>query len=355
MSKTGEVERFGWVHRSTVQDAACLTFVRGTDLDRLAQRFGAITEHARTLDFDEYCEEAFAHQDRYPVIGLRSVGEWTLIAEDGGFQGSRAEVLRRVSHRTEAVSAFWNVNALTQFSHAVDGELRTAFEALMPAFRQGTRPDGLEDIRAGLPWPGIDPLGEPGASTIDLMLALAARITGEPLTPDWFDGDFATYPVASWPLDLPGSPEVLLDEVGLDQVGIRFHADDLEADSAALLDAVRRAGPARCRRAAASVARHVLDLTAGHDQLVVAETLRALEAGAEPDDAAIGEVVRLRRWELHRRPVTSADRARVRALEVLRQATNRDPLTGLLGALAEAGRLRVERSDLTDLVTAALA
>ncbi|WP_243792566.1 DUF6461 domain-containing protein [Saccharopolyspora gloriosae] len=352
MSNTGEVERFGWVHRSTVQDAACLTFVRGTDLDRLAQRFGAITEHARTLDFDEYCEEAFAHQDRYPVIGLRSVGEWTLIAEDGGFQGSRPEVLRRVSHRTEAVSAFWNVNGLTQLSHAVDEELRTSFEPLMPAFRHGTRPNGLEEIRAGLPWPGVE---DRGANTINLMLALAARITGEPLTPEWFDGDFATYPVASWPLDLPGSPETLLDEVGLDQVGIRFDADDLEADSDALLDAVRRAGPVRCRRAAASVARHVLDLTAGHDQLVVAETLCALESGAEPDATAIGEVVRLQRWELHRRPVTSAERSRVRALEVLRQATNRDPLTGLLGALAEAGRLRVERGDLTDLVTAALA
>ena len=353
MSNTGEVERFGWVHRSTVQDAACLTFVRGTGLDAIAGRFGAITEHRRPLDFDEYCEEAFAHQDRYPVIGLRSAGEWTLVAEDGGFQGSRPEVLRQVSRGTEVVSAFWNVNALTQFSHAVDGEVRTSFEALMPAFRQGTRPDGLEEVRAGLPLAGSGP-GERGADTIELMLALAARITGEPLTPEWFDGDFATYPVAAWPLDLPSSPEALLDEVGLSQIGIRPAAEDFEAEPTELLDLVRSAGPARCRRAAVNVARHVLDLTAGHDQLVVAATLRGLEDGAEPDGTAIGEVVRLRRWELHRAPVTSVDRARVRALEVLRQATNRDPLTALLGALAEAGRLRIERRDLTDLVTAAL-
>ncbi|MFR9729674.1 DUF6461 domain-containing protein [Saccharopolyspora sp. MS10] len=347
---TGEVERFGWVHRSTVQDAACLTFVRGTDLDELARRCGAITEHARVLDFDEYCEEAYAHQDRYPVIGLRSVGGWTLIAEDGGFQGSRPEVLRRVSHRTEAVSAFWNVNALTQFAHAAHGEVRTSFEALMPTFRQGTRPDGLEELRAGLPWPGAEP-GERGANTVDLMLALAARVTGEPLTPEWFEGDFTTYPVAAWPADLPGSAEALLDEVGLDQVGIRLATDGTGAE---LLELVRRAGPDRCRRAAARLARHVLDVTAGHDQPVVGETLRALERGAALDGTAIGEVVRLRNWELHRAPATSRERARVRALEVLRQATNPDPLTGLLGALAEAGRLRIERRDLTDLVTAAL-
>lgn len=347
MSDTGEVARFSWVHRSTIQDAACLTFVRGVDAERIGRGFGAVTEHVQKLDFDEFCEEAFAHHDRYPVIGLRTGDGWTLVAEDGGLQGTRREVLRRVSSGTAAVSACWDVNGLARFSHAVDGSVRTSFEALMPGYRLGIAPDELEEIRAGLPWADRAP-EERGANSVELMLALAARITGCPLTPEWLEGDFLAYPVAPLPEDLPASPEELLDQVGLE----RIWPD--APDSAALLGELRRAGPSRCGRAAVSVARYVLDVADGFGWPEVAETLRALELGAQFDAGRIGELVRMRRWELHRGPATSADRARVRALEVLRQATNDDPLTGLLGTLAEARRLRLEQDAITDLVTAAL-
>lgn len=347
MSNTGEVARFSWVHRSTIQDAACLTFVRGVDADRVGRGFGAVTEHVQKLDFDEFCEEAFAHHDRYPVIGLRTGDGWTLVAEDGGLQGTRREVLRRVSAGTAAVSAFWDVNGLTRFSHAVDGSVRTSFEALMPDYRLGVAPDELEEVRAGLPWAGSGSQ-ERGENSVELMLALAARITGCPLTPEWLEGDFLTYPVAPWPQDLPASPEELLDEVGLERIWPEH------PDSAALLSEFRRAGPSRCGRAAVGVARYVLDVADGFGWPEVTETLRALETGAEFDAGRIGELVRLRRWELHRGPATSADRARVRALEVLRQATNDDPLTGLIGTLAEARRLRLEQGTITDLVRDAL-
>jgi hypothetical protein len=198
-SNTGsqEVEQFEWVGDSSIQEAGCLTLVRDTDVERVAEAFGAVLERARGLDFEEFCEEAFAHDDIYSMIGVRRVGAWTLVVEDNWFEGARPEVLRRVSAGTEVVSAFWNVNALTRFSHAVDGEVRTSFEALMPGYREGTRPDALEELRSGLPWSDAD-LGRQGVNTISLMLALTARITGQAIRREWLRDRFTTYPPTRW-------------------------------------------------------------------------------------------------------------------------------------------------------------
>lgn len=189
-----EVERFRWVRSSAVQDAACLTLVSSTDATGVAAAFGAVFEEAQSWGFDEFCEEAFARSEKHSMIGVRPVGDWTLVVEENWFEGIRPEVLRRVSVATEAISVFWNVNGMTWFNHAVDGEVRTSFEALFPERRQGTRPDALERLRAGLPW------GE-GADTVGVMLALAARIIGHVLTPECFEGQFVTYPVSPWPDD----------------------------------------------------------------------------------------------------------------------------------------------------------
>lgn len=97
-------ERFEWVRRSTVQDAACLSFVRAAGVERTAAAFGAVAEHARTLDFDEFCEEAYANAESYSMIALRPLGDWLLVVEDNARQGTRPEVLRRASADTEVVS-----------------------------------------------------------------------------------------------------------------------------------------------------------------------------------------------------------------------------------------------------------
>jgi hypothetical protein len=86
------------------------------------------------------------------LVAVRSLGSWVLAVEINGWQGSRTEVLARISRGTRAVSAFWNVNALTRFSYAVEGRVLTAFEAMSPDSRQGAEPDALEATRVGLPW-----------------------------------------------------------------------------------------------------------------------------------------------------------------------------------------------------------
>ena len=70
----------------------------------------------------------------------------------------------------------------TRFSYAVSGQLLTAFEAMTPDRRFGADPDALETARAGLPWATGD--------WVPLLLALAARVTGVRVRPDWLEGDF---------------------------------------------------------------------------------------------------------------------------------------------------------------------
>lgn len=333
-----EIARFDWVRRSSIQEAACLTFVRDNDVVRTAQSFGAVVDQVQRFDFEEFCEESFALQEAYAVIGVRDLGRWLLIVEDNGYQGARPEVLRRVSRGTEAISAFWNVNALTRFSYAADGEVRTSFEALMPEIRQGTHPDCLEDIRDGLPWPGED---GGGGDSLSLMLALSARITGDALTPELLSGEFLTYPVAEWPDDLPVSVGMLEDQVAAEY-------------GRNLVDVVRGADRQRRLRAACTVAELVLDRCEWAEHPVIASTLSALESGELVDTRAINEAVREWTWQVRISRATSKVRNQIRATEVLRQATNTDSRIAVLSALHTArGISGIEPSELADAVLSA--
>src|SRR5487761_71292 len=120
-------------------------------------------------------------------LGVRSLGPWTLAVEVNGWQGSRPEVLERVSAGTRAVSAYWSVNGGTRFSYAAAGRVLAAFDPVFPDRREGADPDCLEGLRAGLSWDE----GE----EVAMMLALAARVTGLTPVPEWLEGEFYVIPV----------------------------------------------------------------------------------------------------------------------------------------------------------------
>ncbi|GAA0533995.1 hypothetical protein GCM10011581_07530 [Saccharopolyspora subtropica] len=327
-----EVERASWIRRSIIQEAACLTFVRGASLTRIAEAFGAVTERCCPLDIEDFCEEAFARQEKHPMVALRSVGDWVLVVEDSGRQGQRPEVLRRAG-RCAAVSAFWDANALTRFSYAAHGAVRTTFEAVLPEYREGTAPDELEGVRAGLPWREADP--------VPLMLALAGRITRLSPDPDWLAGQFHTFPVAPWPDDLVAVPDPM---------------DALTGYPAALASALRGATDAGRRRAATAVARHVLTAADCLAHPAARSALTALDTGHPVDGCALGEAVRQLAWESTLQRPASKVRNQLRAVEALRQATREDPLTALVTTLAEARHVRgVDVGELTRITTAELA
>jgi hypothetical protein len=180
MGTDGELESFDWVRHSEIGMAACVTLARSADRDAVARAFGGQVGRAREMCLDRIWPE---FEDE-PVVAVRRQGEWIVAVEYNGWQGSRVEVLRGLGF---AVSAYWNVNSLTRFSYARDGAVQTAFEAMAPNSRHGADPDCLEEIRADLPWDDGD--------WIELMFALAARVTGQVVEPEWLRGEFTVYPV----------------------------------------------------------------------------------------------------------------------------------------------------------------
>ena len=182
---TGEIEAFGWV-RSTVvlRDAACVTLVAPADAGRVVRGFGGDIAGAHRASLAGIGMPSPAE----PVVAVRDLGSWLLVVEVNGWQGSRPEVLRRVSADGRAVSAYWNENAGTRFSYAVGGRVLTAFEAMSPGRRHGADPDCLEEERTGLPWDS----GE----WVSLMLALLARVTGVRAGAEWLEGEYAVVPIS---------------------------------------------------------------------------------------------------------------------------------------------------------------
>ena len=172
-------------------------------------------------------------------MAVRDLGSWLLVVEVNGWQGSRPEVLRRISAGGRAVSAYWNVNLTTRFSYAVDGRVLTAFEVMSPDRRHGADPDCLEEARAGLPW-------ETG-EWVPLMLALASRVTGLRIEPEWFNGDFAVMPVTPADDDpasaiYPPTEALTYDDGPL--AWALLHADDVPRRSVAGIAARYAAGQA---------------------------------------------------------------------------------------------------------------
>lgn len=305
-----ELDRVAWIGRSTIQDAACLTLVRDSDLGRVAESFGAVTSYGRSLDIDEFCEEAFAYQEKHPMIALRSVGEWTLVVEDSGGQGVRPEVLRRVA-RPEAVSCYWDEDVRTRFVHAVEGVIRTSFEAVLPEYREGSEPDALEELRAHLPWSQGSP--------VQLMLALAGRITGVVPSEDWLSGELCTYPVAPWPDDLVSLP-----------------LGDLDGYPVEMLTALRAAGEREQRRVLRSLARYVATTADCLDLPVVQRILAGVRPACSEVDQTLRELVWSGIWE---RPAL-ASRNRLRAMQVLREVMHEDSRSALSGVLTGVTAVR---------------
>lgn len=330
-SRSSHVDRFGWMRRSTLHEAACLSFVRATALPPVAIACGGVGEHERSLDLDEFCEEAYAHHEQYSLVALRRLGDWVLVVEDDSGQGRRPEVLRRVSAGTEVVSVFWDARGAARFSHARSGVVRTAFDPARPEHREGADPDGLEHVRAELPWQRAE-----AGEAVELMLALAARITGLELAEEHLVGEFATFPVAAWPDDLPRDVEPC------------GHPPEL-------VEALSAVDGRRCRRAALAVARRALEAADCLEHPVIRATLGALADG-RVDQGAISEAVRQWKWQITAHRATSRVRRQVGAAEVLRQATNDNPVVAVMAALSAGWGLRgVKPADLVQAASRALA
>ncbi|MFD2416892.1 hypothetical protein [Amycolatopsis pigmentata] len=187
----------------------------------------------------------------------------------------------------------------TRFAYAADGRVKTAFEAGAYSGRWGDDPDCLSSVVADVDWETYQ--------WQESLLVLAARITGQPCTEDWLDGDVLIAPIAQHVEDVrPVTPGF----------------EPLEYQHPVLAAALRRADD----EALMTVAR------AAVDGLVASSGL----PGVPDDDAEFEEMIRMARYEAGT-DVFDDDHlwfAALDAVRVLRLAPN--PLTAAFRTIATA-------------------
>jgi hypothetical protein len=131
----------------------------------LAERLDVAEALHATLILDDFAWGAVLAQ-------IDVVGPWAVIIEPNGWAASMPDVLGRLSADGVAVNVFWNVNAVTSFSYARNGELIREFDGLLYDWPADPIPEEI-----GFPWGP----GRPRAS----MLGVMERLTGVRLGREW--------------------------------------------------------------------------------------------------------------------------------------------------------------------------
>jgi hypothetical protein len=151
----------------------CLTFVRESDERHVFQAFGANPDDA----VPARTNASLSGAHRIPVVRVGRSGEWLFALEENiPPQGTRPEVLRRVSAGTEAVAIYHDIGKLNhEFAHALNEELITAVTTSVPPHWQGSDPDRLRTLTEEL---GLSGDGDTGFSDLEVLLALAEGVFG---------------------------------------------------------------------------------------------------------------------------------------------------------------------------------
>lgn len=97
-----EVGAFGWIQSTVFRDGACVTLVAPADGGGVVGGFGGDLAGARRTSLAEIEMPSVDE----PLVAVRDLGSWLLVVEVNGWQGSRPEVLRRVSAGGRAVSTY---------------------------------------------------------------------------------------------------------------------------------------------------------------------------------------------------------------------------------------------------------
>lgn len=318
-----EVAGFRWIGASGLLEAACVTLVRSDDRAEVVRRFGGGPGGARRLSLAA-AENLSLAAARDPALdtdsgeliesqwlGVRSLGPWTLAVEVNGWQGSRPEVLERVSAGTRVVSAYWHADGGTRFSYAAAGRVLASFDAVFPDRREGADPDCLEGLRAGLSWDDGD--------EVPMMLALAARVTGLTPVPEWLGGEFSVIPVE--PLAEAVRPDVYPD------------IEPLTYDDPPLAWALRHAADEPLREAARAAARFAARVAGLEDRPEVA---LALHSGPSAPSAGLDSLLAKFQRAMRKSNGDPLPAGRYCTVTAVREAGNPRPLAAAFRAVPPA-------------------
>jgi hypothetical protein len=201
------LEGLSWI-AATYKGVYCVTFARGLEEQEMLGRFVGDPSRAWLIpdlvEDEELREELEALEEEGPIVQVGSCEGWSFALEGGAsWEGTRPEVLWRVSQGTVAVSLYRNVNAVTRFSYAVNGVVVAWFD---PLCQYGS--DNWDKDAGLLPWfqqAGLDPRDhwfKSGKQPLEVMSDLAETIgvrldreavAEEPLFRTWITQPDGTY------------------------------------------------------------------------------------------------------------------------------------------------------------------
>ncbi len=190
----------------------CVTFVRGLTQEEVLAGFGADPSEAvdRTLE-QAVAGEASALEGFGPYVRVGRSDGWVFAWEEATHEGTRREVLSKVSRGGDAVVVRHALDAFAEFGYAAYGEVVSHLVTIPPYTRTGDEPERFLPLlqQVGL---DFDTAGQPGAagevlarSDLQAVLAVAERAFGLSLTPREVDGAWPSARILPLLEDLPAA------------------------------------------------------------------------------------------------------------------------------------------------------
>ncbi|MFC4590632.1 DUF6461 domain-containing protein [Sphaerisporangium corydalis] len=325
---------------SFMTHSLCLTWCDGLDSEEALLRIGGLPQTISRRSLPETVTAAHDALPQYSGSALTGkLGQWNLIVEPNGFQGSRLPVLADLSSDGQAMSVFWNVNGDAQIAYAERGRIIAVIDPFDPE-------EGDDDEAFLLRWESVAELDEDwrvGA------LRLAETVMGQHLGADWFSEPRLSAIIQA----LPDPPDSETDD---ERDAYLREQRALLAEDPQLAALVEDPAREKLRAMAAYVAELVGD-RAGLSRPLVEEALAALRAQGE-----VAQQVKTRLEDVERdllaeaaavhdsgpvEPGSPAHRLVVesRAVRVMIAALNESPATALWEALWYAEMLRLDGPD----------
>lgn len=158
--------------------ASCWTVVQPLTVNSVTRLLGGHPDDLEPLPLDAAFDLTGGDVCLYH---LGQIGPAVVIFENNGFQGSRWEVLEKLSVGARVHSAFWNVGAHNSFNYAVYGTVLTSFDALSLGDFSGSDPTALDNDLAV----AADAFDDESVRYQVALMALLELRTGIRITDDW--------------------------------------------------------------------------------------------------------------------------------------------------------------------------
>lgn len=262
-----------------------------------------------------------ATSDAYVAEGVGAIAAVVLstevasvaLVEENGFEGSRPEVLKVLSKKGSAASAFWNVNGVVRFSCARRGKV--VYSTELPDFEMDAVPRVLRKL--------LSAAEAEDADLAVIAVAMAVTYTGVELPhSDELSHPSRVHPIADPVLVLPVTAEEL--------VGLQYPTRELVA-------AAQRASIEDCRRLTRWAALDALEATDMASHPVVVDIINQLDQLDRP--AMLGhDFIDLRNEAARKLELIAGKRCagtsaeRHWAIQALLYTAVPDPVTAALGA-----------------------